>query len=71
MTTEAEPTLAGVFPPATEEQWLALVDKVLKGAPLAKLESRTPGGLTVHPLYTRDGSPGAADEAGGQGGRHR
>ena len=64
MTTEAEPTLAGVFPPATEEQWLALVDKVLKGAPLAKLESRTPGGLTVHPLYTRDGSPGAADEAG-------
>ena len=52
MTTEAEPTLAGEFPPATEEQWLALVDKVLKGAPLSKLESRTPGGITVEPLYT-------------------
>ena len=39
MATEAEPTLAGEFPPATEEQWLALVDKVLKGAPLSKLES--------------------------------
>ena len=64
MTTEAEPTLAGEFPPATEEQWLALVDKVLKGAPLSKLESATPGGITVEPLYTRDGSPGAADEAG-------
>lgn len=64
MTTEAEPTLAGTFPPATEEQWLALVDKVLKGAPLSKLESLTPGGLTVEPLYTRDGAPGAADEAG-------
>ena len=59
MTTEAEPTLAGEFPPATEEQWLALVDKVLKGAPLSKLRSLTPGGLVVEPLYTRDGSPGA------------
>lgn len=64
MTTEAEPTLAGVFPPASEQQWLALVDKVLKGAPLDKLRSRTPGGLEVEPLYTRDRSPGSADEAG-------
>ena len=64
MTTEAEPTLAGEFPPATEEQWLALVDKVLKGAPLSKLESRTPGGVTVSPLYTAAGSTGSNDEAG-------
>jgi methylmalonyl-CoA mutase len=64
VTTEVEPTLAGEFPPASEEQWLALVDKVLKGAPLSKLESRTPGGITVEPLYTRDRAPGAADEAG-------
>jgi methylmalonyl-CoA mutase len=64
VTTEAEPTLAGEFPPATEEQWLALVDKVLKGAPLSKLRSLTPGGLAVEPLYTRDRSPGGADEAG-------
>ena len=61
MTTEAEPTLAGAFPPATEEQWLALVDKVLKGAPVSKLRSLTPGGLVVEPLYTREGT---ADEAG-------
>jgi len=64
VTTEADPTLAGEFPPATEEQWLALVDKVLKGAPLSKLESATPGGITVQPLYTRAQAPGGADEAG-------
>ncbi|MDQ2678453.1 MAG: methylmalonyl-CoA mutase subunit beta [Actinomycetota bacterium] len=64
MTTEAEPTLAGDFPPATEEQWLALVDKVLKGAPLSKLESTTPGGLPVHPLYTRAGTPDGGDVSG-------
>jgi methylmalonyl-CoA mutase len=64
VTTEAEPTFAGEFPPATEEQWLALVDKVLKGAPLSKLRSVTPGGIVVEPLYTRDASPGAHDEAG-------
>lgn len=64
MTTEAEPTFAGEFPPATEDQWLALVDKVLKGAPLSKLRSVTPGGIVVEPLYTRDASPGAHDEAG-------
>lgn len=64
MATEAEPTLAGVFPPATESDWLALVDKVLKGGPRTKLDSRTPDGIEISPLYTRDGSPGAADEAG-------
>ena len=64
MTTEAEPTLAGEFPPATEEQWLALVDKVLKGAPVSKLRSVTPGGLVVEPLYTRDDAPGGQDEGG-------
>ncbi len=64
MSAETEPTFAGDFPPATEEQWLELVDKVLKGAPLSKLRSSTPGGVPVEPLYTRSGSPGAQDEAG-------
>ncbi|MGB6059621.1 MAG: methylmalonyl-CoA mutase family protein, partial [Microthrixaceae bacterium] len=62
MSSEAEPALAVEFPPATEEQWLTLVDKVLKGAPLSRLESTTPGGLTVHPLYTRADNP-VADSA--------
>ena len=64
MATEAEPTLAGEFPPATEEQWLALVDKVLKGAPLSRLQSSTAGGITVEPLYTEATSPGADDKSG-------
>lgn len=64
MPTEAEPTLAGVFPPASEQQWLELVDKVLKGAPRSKLHSTTPDGIDVAPLYTREAAPGGADEAG-------
>ena len=42
------------FPPATAAAWRSLVDAVLKGAPFAKLESRTHGGLTIEPLYPRD-----------------
>lgn len=61
---DSDPILAGVFAPATEDAWLALVDKVLKGAPFDKLVSRTADGITVFPLYTRDASPGAADDAG-------
>ena len=64
MATEADPTLAGVFPQPSEDQWLALVDKVLKGAPLSKLHSTTPDGIDLAPLYTRATSPGGADEAG-------
>ncbi len=64
MSTEAEPTLAGDFPPATEQAWLALVEKVLKGAPVEKLRSRTPAGIDIEPIYTRAGSPGSDDDAG-------
>jgi methylmalonyl-CoA mutase len=42
------------FPAATEQAWRGLVDKVLKGAPFAKLESRTHDGFTIEPLYPRD-----------------
>jgi methylmalonyl-CoA mutase len=56
------------FPPATAEAWRGLVDAVLKGAPFARLESRTYDGLTIEPLYRRDAAataiagraPGAA-----------
>ena len=33
--------LAAGFPPATQEDWRKLVAAVLKGAPFARLESRT------------------------------
>lgn len=46
-------TLAGEFPPASREQWKALVDAVLKGAPFDRLVHRTRDGLTIEPLYPR------------------
>jgi methylmalonyl-CoA mutase len=46
------------FPPATREQWLALVSGVLKGAPFEqKLMSSSYDGIAIAPLYARD--PGA------------
>ncbi len=45
-------TLAAAFPAATEAQWRALVDGVLKGADFEKrLVRRTPDGIKVAPLY--------------------
>ncbi len=55
--------LASEFPPATREQWLKLVDGVLKGAPFdKKLVGRTYDGLRIEPLYAgrADASPLAA-----------
>jgi len=52
MSDAKDPTAE--FPPATAAAWRSLVDAVLKGAPFAKLESRTHGGLTIEPLYPRD-----------------
>ncbi|MGD9924659.1 MAG: methylmalonyl-CoA mutase family protein [Pseudorhodoplanes sp.] len=46
--------LASEFPPATREQWLKLVDGVLKGAPFdRKLVGTTYDGLRIDPLYGR------------------
>ncbi len=46
--------LASEFPPATREQWLKLVDGVLKGAPFdKKLVGKTYDGLEIEPLYPR------------------
>jgi len=44
--------LAADFPPASREQWLELVARLLKGAPFdRKLVARTYDGLTIQPLY--------------------
>jgi len=45
--------LAADFPQASYEDWRKLVDGVLKGAPLEKLESKTYDGLKIAPIYTR------------------
>src|SRR5258705_12526168 len=45
---------AAEFPGATRDQWLRLVDGVLKGAPFDKrLVARTYDGLPIQPLYAR------------------
>jgi methylmalonyl-CoA mutase len=45
--------LAAEFPAASREQWLALVDRVLKGRPFATLTARTADGIPIEPLYAR------------------
>jgi methylmalonyl-CoA mutase len=46
-------SLAGDFPAAPRAEWLALVEKTLKGQPFDEaLVSRTLGGLEIRPLYT-------------------
>src|SRR5947208_11135244 len=54
MSAPEELAFASGFPAATREQWLRLVDGVLKGAPFDKrLVSKTYDGLTIQPLYAR------------------
>jgi methylmalonyl-CoA mutase len=54
-------SLAADFPAATREQWLALVEGVLKGADFErKLVARTHDGLRIAPLYPK--AEGKADE---------
>ncbi len=61
--------LAADFPQPSEQDWLRLVDKVLKGADFERrLVARTADGLAIKPLYTRadavaDGTSRLADGA--------
>lgn len=55
--------LAAEFPPPSREQWLALVEGVLKGGAFEKkLVARTYDGLRIEPLYARE--PNARPVAG-------
>jgi methylmalonyl-CoA mutase len=53
MTDPAKPPPLADFAPATAEDWRKLVDAVLKGAPFARLESRTHDAIPIEPLYPR------------------
>jgi methylmalonyl-CoA mutase len=55
--------LADLFPHATRAEWLALVEKTLKGASVETLETRTADGLAVKPLYAADDAPPATPMA--------
>jgi methylmalonyl-CoA mutase len=67
MSDAEDLAFAAEFPAATREQWLRLVDGVLKGAPFDKrLVARTYDGLAIQPLYARapDAQPVAARAPG-------
>lgn len=50
----SELPLASEFPAATRDEWLKLVESVLKGAPFEKkLVSKTYDGISIQPLYER------------------
>src|SRR5690349_721172 len=44
-------SLASAFPPPDREDWVALVEKTLKGAALDSIASRTADGIEVRPLH--------------------
>jgi methylmalonyl-CoA mutase len=63
-------SLAADFPQATREQWLKLVEGVLKGADFQKkLVSRSHDGIAIQPLYPK--AKGSAPIAREQAGRWR
>ena len=62
---ETAPPFADVFAPASEEQWRQKVETALKGAPFARLISKTYDGFDIAPLYPRaSGKPRAFRGAG-------
>lgn len=65
VTNSPELVLAAEFDPATREQWLAAVDKALRGADFERaLVGRTLDGVRIEPLYTADDVAVEQDEAG-------
>lgn len=63
--TETATPFADVFATATEEQWRQKVETALKGAPFARLISKTYDGFDIQPLYARaSGKPRAFRGAG-------
>jgi methylmalonyl-CoA mutase len=53
MADAAPIALAGDFPPVTDADWRALVDKTLGEAPFNSLEKTTVEGLAIEPLYAQ------------------
>jgi len=63
--SDGEVKFAAEFPPATREQWRAVVDKALKGASFEKrLVTRLYEGIAVQPLYTAEDWPASGDPSG-------
>ena len=59
--------LSSAFEDATEAEWLAAVDKALKGKGIDSITRTTADGLKVHPLYRESDFPSATDPLGAPG----
>jgi len=57
-------SLSGGFAGAAESDWLAGVEKALKGGGLERITRDLPGGLTLRPLYRESDAPSASDPNG-------
>ena len=62
-------TLAGEFPAATRDDWLTLVQRVLKGAAVETLVARSYDGIGIGPLY--EAAQGSETPLAGRPGRWR
>jgi methylmalonyl-CoA mutase len=59
--------LSNAFKDATEAEWLAAVDKALKGKGIDTITRHTADGLAVKPLYRESDFPSATDPLGAPG----
>ena len=60
-------SLSSQFDTATEADWLAAVEKALKGGGLERLTRRSDDGIAIRPLYREDGFASATDPLGAPG----
>src|ERR1700680_3071648 len=58
----ADLSLTAAFPPASRKDWLALVERALKGMPYERLVAKTRDGVPIEPIHER--APGARAIAG-------
>lgn len=63
--TDTPLVLAAEFPDASHEQWLALVEKTLKGKPFDKaMVDRTPEGIAIPGLHSKEDWDATGDPSG-------
>ena len=63
--------MTGAFEAASREAWLKLVEKLLKGADVERLSTRTADGVTIAPLATAATAAEAAPARVGRAGREQ
>nr|WP_070958799.1 methylmalonyl-CoA mutase family protein [Hyphomonas sp. Mor2] len=60
-------SLSNGFEEATETDWLAAVEKALKGGGIERITRQTRDGIKIHPLYRETDFASSADPRGGPG----